>query len=390
LQVSNGDEPLGDSLLSGIRILDFTQALSGPFCTMLLADLGADVVKVEMPGRGDDARHWGPPFIGKDSAYFLSVNRNKSSIVIDLKTKEGRGSAQRLAAESDVVIVNWRDGIASRLGLSYETLKPLNEGLIYCAISAFGPGDNGRAGYDQIVQGTSGVMTLTGAPGEPTKWGLPVGDLAAGMFASTSILAALIARQHDGRGHRVDIAMEDSLIAMLTHYAAKFFATGVTPKSDYNSHGSIVPYGLYPSRDGVVNICVGNDAQFSRMCKALSLEILSSDIRFATNSGRTVHRVSLDSALTERTQQLSTDEIVDMLTGAMVPVGAVRDLGQVLTDPLVRSRGMILGLHREDFETFEVLNSPFRIDGVLPSVRRPPPTLGQDTPELKRDGFHGA
>src|SRR3954469_24108349 len=210
-----GTDPAGSEvadLLCGIRVIDFTQALSGPYCTLMLADLGADVIKVESPSRGDDSRHWGPPFLGEDSSYFLSVNRNKRSAVLDLKSASGRQAAQRLLATADVVVENWRSGTADRIGVGYADARAAAHGVIYCSISGFGPGEEARAGYDQIVQGTTGVMNLTGPPGHPTKWGIPIADIAAVMFAATAVVAALHERQRTGRGRLVEVSLEDSMV----------------------------------------------------------------------------------------------------------------------------------------------------------------------------------
>ncbi|HEY8828243.1 MAG TPA: CoA transferase, partial [Jatrophihabitantaceae bacterium] len=258
------DPTQGLALLRGIRVIDFSQALSGPYCTMMLGDLGADVIKIESPSRGDDARHWGPPFVGEDAAYFISVNRNKRSVALDLKDPNDLDTARRLVADADVVVQNWRPGTAARLGLGPAELTAGNPLLVYCSISGFGQDAPPRAGYDQIVQGTSGLMSLTGAVGQPTKWGVPAGDIAAGMFATTAILAALFERTSSGRGRVVDIAMQDCLVSMLTHQAARYLATGVLPPKDHNGHSAIAPYGLFETADGFVNICVGNDAQFAR------------------------------------------------------------------------------------------------------------------------------
>ncbi len=363
-------------------MVDFTQALSGPFATLMLADLGADVVKVEAPGRGDDARHWGPPFVGDDSTYFMSVNRNKRSVALDLKDPSGRQAALDLVATADVVVENWRPGTAARLGLDAPTLRRDNPSLVICSVSGYGQDGDARAGYDQIVQGTSGVMSMTGPPGEPTRWGVPGGDLAAGMFAATAILAALHERRRTGRGHDIDMAMQDSLVAMLTYQAARYLATDELRPSDHNSHSSIVPYGLFEAADGHLNICVGNDAQFQRMCQALDLGDLGGDDRFRTSSGRVVHKAELLAALRPRLSRLPTAAVIDRLEAAGVPVGAVRDLEQVLGDPEVRRRSMVVSVQREGYDATEVVNGPWKVDGVAPVVRRAPPRLGEHTEEL--------
>jgi crotonobetainyl-CoA:carnitine CoA-transferase CaiB-like acyl-CoA transferase len=372
-------------LLSGVRVIDFTQALSGPFGTMMLADLGADVVKIEAPGRGDDARHWGPPFIGDDAAYFVSVNRNKRSVALDLKDEADHRAVLALVATADVVVENWRPGTAARLGLDAARLRADNPGLIICSISGYGQDGEAHAGYDQIVQGTSGVMSLTGPPGEPVKWGVPSGDICAGMFAATAIVAALYDRRTTGRGRDLDLAMQDSLVAMLTHQAARYLATGRLPPKDHNSHSAIAPYGTYEVGDGFVNICVGNDAQFVRLCQALDLPDLAADPRLATNPLRLLVKEELDERLTERLRTRTVDETIRDLRAVGVPVGAIADLAQVLHDPDVRRRGMVVPVHREGHGTTEVVNGPWKVDGRSGSVYRQPPVLGEHTDEVLRE-----
>jgi crotonobetainyl-CoA:carnitine CoA-transferase CaiB-like acyl-CoA transferase len=372
----------GLGLLDGIRVVDFTQALSGPYATMMLADLGADVVKVEAPGRGDDARHWGPPFIGTDAAYFMSVNRNKRSAALDLKQPAGLAAARELIARADVMVENWRPGTATRLGLDPAALREQNPGLIVCSISGYGQDGNSRAGYDQIVQGTSGVMSLTGPDGRPTKWGVPAGDIAAGMFAATAIIAALYERRATGRGRDLDIAMQDSLIAMLTHQGARYLTTGELPPKDENGHSAIAPYGMFEASDGYLNICVGNDAQFQRMCEALDLAPLGRDQRFATNSQRLAHKDALLAELGTRLLQLTGAEAITRLERAGVPVGPVNDLAAVLNDPEVRRREMVVPIEREGHGRAEVVNGPWKVDGRSSVVYRQPPRLGEHTEEI--------
>ncbi len=383
----------GLDLLAGVRVIDFTQALSGPFSTMMLADLGADVVKVEAPGRGDDSRHWGPPFVGDDSAYFMSVNRNKRSTAFDVKTPAGRQAVLDLVATADVVVENWRPGTAARLGLDAATLRVGNPGLVVCSISGYGQDGDSRAGYDQIVQGTSGVMSLTGPPDVPVKWGVPAADLAAGMFAATAIVAALYERRASGRGRDLDIAMQDSLVAMLTQHAARYLATDELPPKDFNGHSTIAPYGTFATADGFVNICVGNDAQFQRMCEGLDLEPLATDPRFATNPLRLQAKTDLLELLGNRLAGLGTDDVIARLERARVPVGPIRDLAQVLHDPALRARQMVLPVHREGHGDTEVVNGPWKVDGRTSTVYRQPPRLGEHTDEvlagLGKTGAHG-
>jgi formyl-CoA transferase len=373
----------GSLPLDGIRVADFTQALSGPYCTMLLADLGANVVKVEMPGRGDDSRHWGPPFVGDTAAYFLAVNRNKRSIELDLRSPSGREAAAALVARSDVVVENWRPGTAERLGLDAPTLTGRDPRLVHCSISGFGGDGPPRTGYDQIVQGMSGWMSLTGdGDGEPFKAGVPVGDIAAGMFAAHGILAALLRRERTGEGALVDIAMLDSLIAMLAYQATRFFATGVTPTREGNQHATIAPYGTFPTRDGSLNVCVGNDQQFQRLCACLDAGNLAVDPRYQSNPLRLVNRDELTAALSQRLRELTSADLLERLELAGVPAGPIRSLDEVFADEEVQGRGLQLTVEHEQLGPVSFAGGPWRIDGAPVSARLAPPALGQHTAQV--------
>lgn len=369
-------------LLDGVRVVDFTQALSGPYCTLMLADLGAEVIKVESPHRGDDARHWGPPMVGSDAAYFMAVNRNKLSVALDLKDPVDHAAALDLIATADVLVENWRPGTAARLGLSDQSLRALNRRLIYCSISGYGQDQGTLSGYDQILQGTSGVMSLTGAEGEPTKWGVPVGDIAAGMFAATAITAALHARATTGEGTSIDIAMQDSLVSMLTHHAARYLATGVTPTSDHNGHATICPYGMFATSDGHVDVCVGNDSQYQRMCEALDRNDLADDPRYATNPLRIANKPDLLAEVSRTLASLTSAEVIGALESVGVPVGPVKDIGEVLDDQATRDRNLVMTFDRDDVRGARVVNTPWKFDGAAPAVRLAPPHLGEHNREI--------
>lgn len=369
-------------LLHGVRVVDFTQALSGPYCTLLLADLGADVVKVEPPIRGDDSRHWGPPFVGPTAAYFTSVNRNKRSVTLDLKNEGGLRDAWQLISQADVFVENWRPGTAARLGLGAVDVHERFPRVVYCSISGFGQESGSRSGYDQIVQGTSGVMSLTGPVGEPSKWGVPVGDLSAGMFAATAILAAIHERTSTNQGRTLDIAMQDCLLSMLTYHAAGFLNGGPNPVSQHNTHATIAPYGLFNASDGQINICVGNDDQFRRMCSALGRPDLVADDRFLTNAMRVVNKVHLISEIEAALAGLGVHEALEALDVVGVPAGLVSDVAAALDDRLTQRRGMIVDLDIGGFGTGRVVNTPWKFDGIAPGVDRPPPLLGEHNHEL--------
>ena len=378
-----GDEAhQGLRMLAGYRVIDFSQALSGPYCTLMLGDLGADVVKVESPERGDDSRYWGPPFVGADAAYFMSINRNKRSITLDLKNPDDLRQARTLLESADVLVENWRPGTAARLGLGAEELRAAFPRLVYCSISGFGQDQGPRSGYDQVVQGTSGAMTLTGHPGEPMKWGIPVADIAAGMFAATAILAALLERHVTGRGRAIDIAMQDTLVSMLTHHAGRYLADGQLPVTAGNGHATITPYGLFRSKDGMVNICVGNDSQYQRMCRALDREDLANDPRYATNPERVAHKAELLAAIDVMLADLTTSQILAAMDDAGVPAGAVVDVAQVLNDPMTTARRMIVDLDRDDAHGARAVNTPWKFDGEAPIARLAPPHLGEHNRDL--------
>ena len=365
------------TLLSDVRVVDFTQALSGPYCTLMLADLGADVIKVENAVRGDDSRHWGPPFIGEDAAYFWSVNRNKRSLAANLKDTADLAVVLQLVESADVVVENWRPGTAGRLGLDAASLRARHPRLVHCSISGFGQDGGPRSGYDQIVQGESGVMSLTGPPGEPTKWGVPVGDISAGMFATSAILAALYERRASGVGRSIDIAMQDSLVSMLTHHAARYLNGSPLPGSDHNGHATIAPYGLFRAADGLLNICVGNDSQFVRMCRALDQPGLSDDRRFGTNAERVARKDELSELIEKALAELPVADAGARLTTVGVPAGRVRNIGEVLDDPATTDREMVLDVPRAGEADARVVNTPWKFDGRAPRVHRAPPRLGE-------------
>lgn len=370
-------------LLGGVRVLDFSQALAGPYATMLLGDLGAEIIKIEKRGRGDDTRHWGPPFVGEESAYFLSINRNKRSVAIDLKSEGGRKVALDLAANSDVVFENFRPGTAARLGIGPDDLSRLNPGLVYCSISGFGQDRPPRTGYDQIVQGTAGLMSITGLEdGPPIKVGVPISDIVAGMFAAHAVLAALYQRVRTGKGRHVDVALQDAVVALLTFQAGRYFVTGSPPGREGNHHPTIAPYGTFETSDGYINVCVGNDDQWRRFCNAVEHPTLEPDSRFVTNADRLAHRGDLHEAIEPLLNRRSTAEWLERFEEAGVPAGAIRSLDEVFEDEDVVGREMRVEMDHAGIGRMWVTGAPWKVDGASADLRLAPPLLGQHTQEV--------
>ncbi len=365
--------------LAGLRVVDLTRVLAGPFCTMQLGDLGADVIKVES-AEGDDTRAWGPPFLEGESAYFLSINRNKRSLTLNLKQAEGKAVLWRLLERADVLCENFRPGTMERLGFSFATVAARLPRLIYCSISGFGQTgpDRDLPGYDVLIQGESGLMSLTGEEGGPPfKLGVSISDLTAGMAACQGILAALVARARTGRGQQVDISMLDVSASLLTFQAGIHFATGAIPKRRGNAHPSIVPYSTYPTSDGTVIVAVGNDSLFQRFCAAIERPELVADARFATAAARVEQREALDALLAEVLVTRTREHWIATLRKAGVPCGAVRDLGEVARSAQLAARGMLPTLAHPRAGELRMLGSSLRLDATPASLRLPPPLLGE-------------
>jgi crotonobetainyl-CoA:carnitine CoA-transferase CaiB-like acyl-CoA transferase len=372
--------------LDGIRVLDLTHALAGPYCTMLLGDLGADVIKLEPPLTGDHSRQWGPPFIGSESSYFLSVNRNKRSVVLDLKQGAARAAAQALALASDVVVESFRPGTAERLGLGPLALRGRKPELVYASISGYGQNQPTLAGYDQIAQGTSGLMSVTGAPDDPpTKVGVPVGDITAGMFAANAIMAALVARERTGQGAYIDVALNDALLALHTYQAGRLFATGESPGREGNHHATIVPYGTFAVADGFINLAVGSDSQYVRFCEALEAPELATDGRFATNARRQAARPELVGEIEKRLRTKSRAEWLERLEQHGIPAGPILDLGEAFASPLAGDREMRVEVEHPVAGRLSQVGAPWKLDGRSSPMRLAPPTLGQHTAEVLRE-----
>jgi len=371
--------------LDGIRVLDLTRALAGPYCTLMLGDHGADVIKVEMPGTGDETREWAPPSIKGVSAYYLSINRNKRSVTLDLKNADGKRVLERLIEKSDVVVENFSPGTLARLGFPDERVRAINPRAILCHISGFGQDGPGRAwpAYDLIVQGMGGIMSLTGEPGsDPVMVGVPQADMVAGMFAAFAIAAALHARERTGEGQVIDATMIGGQVALLSRQAARFFADGTVPRPEGNMHASIVPYQTFRASDGHVNVGVANNALFERFCRALDLEELLEDERFTDNPKRVAHRREIVPIIERRVKTLSKAEVVRRLREANVPVGPINALDEVFADPVVRHLGLIAEVDHPTAGRVRAPGIPVRLSGTPPSVRRHPPELGEHTDEI--------
>lgn len=385
--------------LSHIRVLDLTRVLAGPWCTQTLADLGADVIKVERPGSGDDTRQWGPPYArtpeGEDTAeaaYYLAVNRNKRSITVDIATPQGQDLIRQLAARCDVLVENYKVGQLARYGLDHASLSAVNPGLVYCSITGFG--QTGpyaqRPGYDFIVQGMGGFMSVTGERdalpgGGPQKAGLAIADLFTGAHATIAILAALQHRDRTGQGQAIDIGLLDVQVAMMTNMASSYFASGTPPARWGNAHPNIVPYQTFKAADGWIIIACGNDGQFRKLVEAGSEPALADDPRFATNPQRVRHRETLIALLAPMLARKTRAEWIALLEAAGVPCGPINDLEEVFEDPQVRERGMRLDLPHPTAGQVSVTASALRLGDTPVSYRRPPPLLGEHTDEVLRE-----
>ncbi len=385
--------------LAGIRVLDLSRVLAGPWCTQMLADLGADVVKVERPGLGDDTRQWGPPFLkdaqGNDThqaSYFTACNRNKRSVTIDMATPEGQELIKQMALQADIVVENFKVGGLKQYGLDHESLRALNPRLIYCSVTGFG--QDGpyaeRAGYDLMVQAMTGLMSITGhadnAPGGgPMRVGVAVIDLFTGLYASNAILAALNVRHHTGQGQHIDMALLDVGMAVLANQAAGFLATGQAPGRMGNSHPSLAPYQDFPTQDGNMLLAIGNDGQFQRFCAAAGQPDWAVDARFTTNTLRVQHRTELIPMMEAVTRTRSTAAWIALLEDKAVPCGPINTIAQAFDDAQVKARGLRVELPRsagDGIRTIAGVASPLRLSANPPVLRNAPPALGQHTDEV--------
>ncbi len=376
--------------LSGVRVLDLSRVLAGPWSTQLLGDLGAEVVKIERPGAGDDTRHWGPPFTAKpdgsqgDAAYYLAANRNKRSVTIDFAKPEGADLVRRLVPHCQILVENFKTGGLKKYGLDYASIAAINPSIVYCSITGFG--QTGpyakRAGYDYIIQGMGGLMSLTGEPaGEPMKSAVAVADLFTGMYATVAVLAALRHAERTGQGQHIDASLLDSQIAMLANLGANYLLSGEKPQRLGNQHASIAPYQVLATADGHIILAVGNDGQFRDFCAAAGVK-LCDDPRFARNEARVTNRIELTAALTKVMATKSTAQWITLLEDAGVPCGPINTLDQVYADPHVIARGAVETTTRADGAEVKLAANPLRMSQTPPQTRHAPPLLGQDTEQI--------
>ncbi|MDE2147470.1 MAG: CoA transferase [Burkholderiales bacterium] len=397
----NAASPPTPQALAGVRVLDLSRVLAGPWCTQTLADLGAEVVKVERPPTdrhpgGDDTRGWGPPFLPDragnptgEAAYYLGTNRNKRSVAIDLAQPDGQALILRLAERSDVLVENFKVGDMARYGLDADTLRRRCPRLIYCSITGYGQTGpyRERAGYDYAIQGLGGLMSVTGERddlpgGGPQKAGVAVADLFTGMYASVAILAALRHRDATGQGQAIDMALLDSQVAMLANLGANYLVTGQPPQRMGNAHQNVVPYQVFAVADGHLILAVGNDGQFQRLCEVMGLPELARDERYARNAGRVRHREQLIPRLAERMRTRTRADWLAAFEAATVPCGPINDLAEVFADPQVRARGMAMPVPHPLSDTLRLVASPMKLSATPVQLRRPPPLLGEHTDEV--------
>jgi formyl-CoA transferase len=371
--------------LGGLRVLDLSRVLAGPYCTMLLADLGAEVIKVENPNAGDDTRQWGPPWLDGLSAYFLSVNRNKRSLALDLKHPKGQEIARRLAEKADVLVENFKVGAAAKLGLDYPALAQINPGLVYCSITGYGQDgpDYSKAGYDFIIQAEGGLMSITGpADGPPYKVGVAVVDITAGMYASHAILAALIHRQQTGRGQYIDIALLDAQLGWLANVAQNYLVTGQAPQRHGNAHPNIVPYEAFQTADGYLALGVGNDRQYQRLCGVLGRPDLWADERFQTNPSRVDHRQALVPLLQAVFITRPTGEWISALSEVGIPVGPINDIPAALKHPQAQARQMVQQIDRPSGVAVPLVGPVAKFSETPAKIYAPPPRLGEHSRQI--------
>lgn len=377
--------------LDDLFVVDLTRILSGPICTMLMADMGAEVIKVEPPPLGDDSRQWGPPFIGGISTYFLSVNRNKKSLGLNLKSKDGRAILHKLIERADVLLENFRPGVLDRLGFGYEAVTKLNPRTIYCSVSGFGHTGpyRDRPGYDVIAQGESGMMDLTGYPdGPPAKLGASLADIVAGLYAFNGICLALLARQKTGKGQHVDVSLLDGMVSTLAYHALIYLSTGRSPTRAGTRHPSIVPYECFQTKDGFVNIAVTNQKQWENFCEVLGFPEIAHDDRFETMKARLSNYGILRPIIERVVSMMSRTEVIKAMSEVGIPAGPINTVGEILEDPHIHARQMVAELTHPQYGPLRVLGIPIKLSDTPGIVENAPPMFGEHNREvLQKLGF---
>lgn len=385
LSVERKETVLTDGALTGIRVIDLSRILAGPYCTMLLGDMGADVIKIEQPDAGDGSRQWGPPWMGSESVYYLSINRNKQSLTLNLKHPEGRSILKRLIANADILIENFLPGSTQSMGLDYKTLAVDFPGLIYCSITGYGQTGpyKDRPGFDFMIQAQGGIMSITGPEeGPPHKVGVAILDVTAGMYASIAILGALHHRDQTGHGQYIDVALLDSQIGWLVNVAQNYFTTGEKPARFGNAHPNIVPYEIFPTQDSYLALAIGSDAQYQRFCKAVKRPDLGEDERFQTNAGRVENRQTLIPMLQAIFFQHNTVEWLELLNENKIPVGPVNDIPTLFADPQVAAREMMREIDHPTLGRIKQIGPVAKFSETPSTIRLAPPLLGQHTESI--------
>jgi CoA:oxalate CoA-transferase len=374
--------------LENIKVLDLTRILAGPYCTMMLGDMGAEIIKVENPKNGDDTRGWGPPFLKGVSTYFISVNRNKKSMTLNLKENKGKEILRKLIKQCDVMVENFRPGTLDNLGFSWPEIQKINDKIIFASVSGFGqtgPRKN-EPGFDVVIQGEGGIMSITGEPdGPPTKVGASIGDITAGMLAAQGILLGLYTREKTGKGQMVDISMLDGQISLLTYHANAFFATGKVPNRRGNRHPSITPYETYKCKDGFLNLGVGNDSLWVKFCDAVGLDKIKDDQRFQINAERVKNREQLEKILIPFFENYELKEIIEILRNNGIPCGPINNLEDALNNPQVIQREMVQEIEIPEIGKTKITGVPIKMSATPGSIRMPPPSLGEHTNQILKN-----
>jgi crotonobetainyl-CoA:carnitine CoA-transferase CaiB-like acyl-CoA transferase len=371
--------------LQGIKVLDLSRVLAGPYCTMILGDLGAEVIKVEAPGGSDDTRAWGPPSVGGESAYYLCANRNKRAITLDLKSEEGQEALKKLIAQSDVMLQNFKTGTLEKWGLGYEQIKQINPRLVQCSITGFG--SNGPykdlPGYDYIIQAMGGLMDITGSEESgPMKVGVAIADVLTGLYAAIGILSSLHERNHSGEGQSIDLSLFDTQVSSLANVASNFLISGLLPKRLGNQHPNIVPYQTFQTLDGEMVVAVGNDRQFLRLCSVLGLQEIGEDKRFSTNPKRLENKDELVAILSKEMNKKKSTEWLELLSQHGIPCGPINTMQQLFDDPQVKAREMVVAVNHPTAGSIPLVGSPLKLSRTPVEIKRHPPLAGEHSKEV--------